>query len=66
MNVSNGVRGYDLEVGPWSGYELRVSDAISWRVVDARLSFDMGTRRAMDSGGHWVDLGVQVATGLVL
>jgi hypothetical protein len=34
--------------------------------IDARLSFDMGTRRAMDDRGHWADLGLQLGTGLVL
>ena len=49
-----------------AGYELRISGTVSWRVIDARLSFDMGTRRAMDHLGHWVDLGLQLGTGLVL
>jgi len=48
------------------GYELDVASWLTWRVVDARLSFDMGTRRAMDDRGHWVDLGLQIGTGLVL
>ena len=48
-----------------AGYELALSDAFSWRVIDARLSFDMGTRRAMDDRGHWVDLGLQLGSGLV-
>jgi len=47
------------------GYELDVSRALTWRVFDARLSFDMGTRRAMDRQGHWVDLGLQLGTGIV-
>jgi hypothetical protein len=55
---------FGLFVG--GGYELEINDALSWRVIDARLSFDMGTRRAMDNLGHWVDLGLQVGTGLVL
>jgi hypothetical protein len=49
-----------------AGYELDVAKWLTWRVVDARLSFDMGTRRAMDDRGHWVDLGFQLGTGLVL
>jgi len=49
-----------------AGYELDVAKWLTWRVVDARLSFDMGTRRAMDDQGHWVDLGFQLGTGLVL
>lgn len=49
-----------------AGYEVLLSDYISWRVIDARLSFDMGTRRAMDTHDHWVDLGLQLGTGLVL
>jgi hypothetical protein len=48
------------------GYELRLSRKVSWRVFDARLSFDMGTRRAMDKKGNWVDLGLQLGTGIVL
>jgi hypothetical protein len=48
------------------GYELEINEALTWRVFDARLSFDMGTRRAMDDRGHWVDLGLQLGTGLVL
>ena len=47
------------------GYELDVSRALTWRVFDARFSFDMGTRRAMDRQGHWVDLGLQLGTGIV-
>jgi hypothetical protein len=49
-----------------AGYELDVADWLTWRVFDARLSFDMGTRRAMDDRRHWVDLGFQLGTGLVL
>ncbi len=49
-----------------AGYEVLISDRISWRVIDARASFDMGTRRAMDRLGHWVDLGLQISTGLTL
>ena len=49
-----------------AGYEFAINDAVSWRVIDARLSFDMATRRAMDRDGHWVDLGLQLGSGLVL
>jgi hypothetical protein len=48
------------------GYELLVSDVVSWRVIDVRLSFDMGTQRTMDRLGNWVDLGLQLGTGIVL
>jgi hypothetical protein len=48
-----------------AGYEVLISDRISWRVIDAHASFDMGTRRTMDRVGHWVDLGLQIGTGLV-
>lgn len=49
-----------------AGYELNVARWLTWRVIDARLSFDMGTKRAMDDRGHWIDLGLQLGTGLVL
>ena len=49
-----------------AGYELEIGDGLYWRAFDARLSFDMGTRRAMDERGHWGDLGLQLGTGLVL
>ena len=45
-----------------AGYELGIADGLSWRVIDARVSFDMGTRRAMDRVGHWVDLGLELST----
>jgi hypothetical protein len=48
------------------GYEWKLTRGLSWRVIDARLSFDMGTRRAMDQRGHWIDLGMQLGTGIVL
>jgi hypothetical protein len=48
-----------------AGYELEVSHALTWRVFDARLSFDMGTKRAMDREGHWVDLGFQLGSGII-
>jgi len=47
------------------GYELELSRALTWRVFDARLSFDMATKRAMDREGHWVDLGLQLGTGII-
>jgi len=47
------------------GYELEISRALTWRVFDARLSFDMATKRAMDRQGHWLDLGLQVGTGII-
>jgi hypothetical protein len=49
-----------------AGYELEITRGLTWRVIDARVSFDMGTRRAMDRVGNWLDLGLQVGTGLVL
>jgi hypothetical protein len=48
------------------GYELELSKALTWRVFDLRFSFDMATRRAIDDQGHWVDLGLQLGTSLVL
>jgi hypothetical protein len=48
-----------------AGYELELNEALTWRVIDARLSFDMGTKRAMDRRGNWADLGLQLGTGLV-
>jgi hypothetical protein len=49
-----------------AGYEWDVADWLAWRVIDVRLSFDMGTKRALDERGHWFDPGVQLGTGLVL
>lgn len=49
-----------------AGYELALSDRVVWRVIDARVSFDMGTKRAMDRVDNWLDLGLQLGTGLVL
>ena len=49
-----------------AGYELDLARWVAWRVIDVRLSFDVGTKRAMDARGHWVDPGLQVGTGLVL
>lgn len=49
-----------------AGYEMLLGDRVTWRVIDARLSFDMGTKRAMDRLDHWVDLGAQLSTGIVL
>ena len=48
------------------GYELNLADWIAWRVFDLRISFDMGTKRAMDDRNHWFDLGLQLGTGVVL
>jgi hypothetical protein len=48
-----------------AGYEYEINRALTWRVIDARLAFDMGTKRAMDRVGNWVDLGLQVGTGLI-
>lgn len=47
------------------GYELELSRAATWRVFDARLSFDLGTKRALDDRGHFYDPGFQLGTGLV-
>lgn len=47
------------------GYEFEISRALTWRVFDARLALDMGTKRAMDRQGHWLDLGLQVGTGII-
>lgn len=49
-----------------AGYEMLLGNHVTWRVVDARLHFDMGTKRSMDRVGHWVDLGAQLSTGIVL
>jgi hypothetical protein len=49
-----------------AGYELDLADWVAWRVVDLRLSFDVGTKRAMDDRQHWFDPGLQLGTGLVL
>jgi hypothetical protein len=48
------------------GYELNLADWVAWRVFDLRLSFDLGTKRAMDDRGHWFDPGLLLGTGLVL
>jgi hypothetical protein len=49
-----------------AGYELEVTRGFTWRVIDARVSLDMGTRRAMDRVDNWLDLGLQLGTGIVL
>lgn len=49
-----------------AGYELELTRGISWRVIDARASFDMATKDSMDRLGHGVDLGLQLGTGIVL
>lgn len=46
------------------GYELDITPALAWKVFDARLYFDVGTKSTMDRLGHWFDLGAQVSTGL--
>lgn len=48
------------------GYELDLADWVAWSVLDVRLSFDIGTQRAMDDRNHWFDPGIQLGTGLVL
>jgi hypothetical protein len=42
-----------------------VSSALTWRVIDVRLALDMGTKRAMDRDGRWLDPGIQLGTGIV-
>jgi hypothetical protein len=49
-----------------AGYELELASWVTWRIIDVRLSFDMGTRKAMDDRGHWFDPGIQLGSGLVL
>jgi hypothetical protein len=49
-----------------AGYELDVTSWFTWRVFDARISLDMGTRRAMDDRNNWLDPGLQLSTGIVL
>lgn len=49
-----------------AGYEVQLSDRVVWRVIDGRVSFDMGTRRAMDRLQNWLDLGFQLGTGIIL
>lgn len=46
-------------------YEVNLADWVAWRVFDLRLSFDAGTKRAMDDR-HWFDPGLQLGMGLVL
>ena len=46
-------------------YEWGVSDAISWRVFDARAFLDFGTRREVDLRGNFLDFGGQLSSGLV-
>ena len=48
------------------GYELDLADWVAWRVIDVRLSFDLGTKRALDDRNHWYDPGIQLGTGFVL
>jgi hypothetical protein len=49
-----------------AGYELDVADWVAWRVIDVRLSLDVGTKRALDDRNHWFDPGLQLGMGLVL
>jgi hypothetical protein len=46
-------------------YEWDVSDAISWRVFDARAFLDFGTKREVDRRGNFLDFGGQLSTGIV-
>ena len=48
-----------------AGYELRLGGAVTWRVLDARVSFDLGTKKALDRLGHEYDGGLQLGSGLV-
>lgn len=48
-----------------AGYELRLGSFVTWRVLDARIAFDMGTKRRMDRLHHFYDPGLQLSTGLV-
>lgn len=48
------------------GYEVNLADWVAWRVFDLRLSFDVGTKRAMDDRRHWFDPGLQLGMGLIL
>jgi hypothetical protein len=49
-----------------AGYEIALGSVVSWRVIDARASFDFGTASALDRLGHAVDLGLQLSTGITL
>lgn len=49
-----------------AGYELEITRGFTWRVIDARVSFDLGTKRAMDRVDNWLDLGLQLGTRIVL
>jgi hypothetical protein len=46
-------------------YEWDVSDAIAWRVFDARAFLDFGTKREVDRRGNFLDPGAQLSTGIV-
>lgn len=46
-------------------YELELSDAVSWRVIDARAFLDFGTKRQVDRLGNFLDFGAQLSTGIV-
>lgn len=47
-----------------AGYELRLGGVVTWRVLDARVSFDLGTKKALDRLGHEYDGGLQLGSGL--
>lgn len=49
-----------------AGYELELADWVAWQVIDVRLSFDVGTKRALDERRHWFDPGLQLGMGVVL
>lgn len=46
-------------------YEWGVSNALTWRVFDARAYLDFGTRREVDLHDNFLDFGGQMATGIV-
>jgi hypothetical protein len=46
-------------------YEWSVSSAITWRVADARVYLDFGTKREVDLRGNFLDFGGQLSTGIV-
>lgn len=46
-------------------YELELSSAVSWRMIDARAFLDFGTKRQVDRLGNFLDFGAQVSTGIV-
>jgi hypothetical protein len=46
-------------------YEWDVSDAVAWRVFDARAFLDFGTKPEVDRLGNFLDFGGQISTGIV-